>query len=150
MQIDFVTLIFGMTLAVVGWLLAGRSRACLRQHLQVGITASAEVADQFHARRQRRRFQASVLMILLGVLIACTDVLPLLTSSAYAASLYVTAALALALWLMILGILDGVQSMQQFRTGAGAGKAGRIRGTLRLREGGMQADGNHSSGRSDR
>ena len=149
MQIDFVTLILGMALAGAGWLLAGHARVCLQQCLNAGSADLEESGMRSSVRRHRRRFQSSVLMILLGLLIVCTDVLPLLTSSVYAASIYVTAILSLALWLLILGILDGVQSMRQFSGAAGTPDADRIRGMKRLREGTTGAEGIRSNSHTD-
>lgn len=114
-QIDPVTLTVGAGLILAGSRLAQKSRATLRR-LYTEAPGSFEVrAGNFLVRRYRRRYQASLLIVLLGILIVCTDVLPLLTSSSFTAVIYVTITLLLAVWLLLLGMIDAAASIRQVR-----------------------------------
>lgn len=114
-QIDPVTLAVGAGLILAGSLLAQKSRVTLRS-LYTDAPGSFEVRERsFPIRRYRRRYQASLLIVLLGILIVCTDVLPLLTSSSFTAVIYVAITLLLAVWLLVLGMIDAAATIRQIR-----------------------------------
>jgi hypothetical protein len=115
----FASLAFGAFLVVLGVFLIRWHLRVWRGHRTDGATEEGEIR---HYRAQlRRRIQVSLLLIVLGVLIPLGDAL--MTGrhlSQAAALLWIIVMLLIAVWIMLLALLDWISSRVHRRAMLGA------------------------------